>query len=105
MGWFNISVPITQTPMAGIAFPIWRPPIVSFHFGIPSSGRLRAFRGTRLNTLTTLTNLSEAKLIEDVGANAIVAQGVEVGGHQGIFDPEQLYSEYSTSLLARILVN
>lgn len=82
-----------------------RPPIVSFHFGIPSSERLRAFREAGIKTLATATNLSEAKLVEDAGINAIVAQGIEAGGHRGMFDPEQLDSEYSTSVLTRLLVS
>jgi nitronate monooxygenase len=80
-----------------------RPPILSFHFSIPSSDQLKAIREAGIYTLATATSLEEAKQIEGAGINAIVAQGFEAGGHRGLFN---LYSKdelLSTSTLIRLL--
>ncbi|KAK0330250.1 hypothetical protein LTR94_033581, partial [Friedmanniomyces endolithicus] len=60
-----------------------RPEVVSFHFGLPSSERLAALRAAGIRTMATATNLIEALNIERAGVDAIVAQGIEAGGHRG----------------------
>jgi len=62
-----------------------RPAIVSFHFGAPSEpvvDKIHAYGG---KVLVCVTNLREARLAATVHADAIVAQGVEAGGHRGNF--------------------
>jgi nitronate monooxygenase len=81
-----------------------RPPIISFHFGLPSIDRLIAFREAGIKMMATATNLIEAKLIEEAGIDAIVVQGIEAGGHRGVFDSEQPDTGYSTSVLVRLMV-
>ena len=81
-----------------------RPAVLSFHFGLPSSERLAAFRQAGIFTMATATNLREAALIEQAGIDAIVAQGIEAGGHRGMFDPEQSDERLSTAVLVRLLV-
>lgn len=81
-----------------------RPAVVSFHFGLPSSERLAAFHQAGVFTMATATNLREARAIEQAGVQAIVAQGIEAGGHRGMFDPEESDERLSTSVLVRLLV-
>jgi nitronate monooxygenase len=81
-----------------------RPAVVSFHFGLPSSERLAALHQAGVFTMATATNLREALAIEAAGVNAIVAQGIEAGGHRGMFDPEEADECLSTSVLVRLLV-
>jgi len=81
-----------------------RPAVVSFHFGLPSAERLAAFHEAGVFTMATATNLREAGIIERAGVKAIVAQGIEAGGHRGMFDPEQGDEGLSTSVLVRLLV-
>jgi len=81
-----------------------RPAVVSFHFGLPSSERLAAFHQAGVFTMATATNLREALAIERAGVNAIVAQGIEAGGHRGMFDPDESDERLSTSVLVRLLV-
>jgi nitronate monooxygenase len=81
-----------------------RPAVVSFHFGLPSSERLAAFRQAGVFTMATATNLREAQAIEQAGIDAIVAQGIEAGGHRGMFDPDSSDERLSTSVLVRLLV-
>ncbi|TNE61547.1 MAG: nitronate monooxygenase [Alphaproteobacteria bacterium] len=81
-----------------------RPAIVSFHFGLPSASRIAALRAAGVKTLATATNLAEAQAIEAAGIDGIVAQGIEAGGHRGMFDPEAVDEKLSTFVLTRILV-
>lgn len=80
-----------------------RPAVVSFHFGLPPADRLKALRETGIKTLATATNLQEASLIEQAGIDAIVAQGIEAGGHRGMFDPDVTDERLSTAVLVRLL--
>ncbi|WP_137173239.1 nitronate monooxygenase family protein [Massilia sp. HP4] len=81
-----------------------RPEVVSFHFGLPSTERLAALRAAGIRTLATATNLHEALRIEQAGIDAILAQGIEAGGHRGMFDPEATDERLSMAVLVRLLV-
>lgn len=80
------------------------PPIVSFHFGLPSADILSALRERNIYLMATATNLEEARAIEAAGIDAVVAQGIEAGGHRGIFDPSGSDDALSTFVLTRLLV-
>ncbi|MET8580743.1 nitronate monooxygenase [Streptomyces collinus] len=58
-------------------------PVVSFHFGVPSRDVLDSLRRAGTLTLVTATTAEEALAVERAGADAVIAQGVEAGGHQG----------------------
>lgn len=81
-----------------------RPRVVSFHFGLPRRQQIEALRAAGIVLLATATNLAEARMIEDAGLDAIVAQGYEAGGHRGMFDPDAEDSRLGTLALTRILV-
>ncbi len=80
-----------------------RPAIVSFHFGLPPAGYLAALRTAGIRTLATATNPREAAMIDAAGVDAIVAQGIEAGGHRGMFAPEAEDERLSTAVLVRLL--
>ena len=80
-----------------------RPAVVSFHFGLPTRQQIAALRQAGIYTMATATNVREAALIEQAGVDAIVAQGVEAGGHRGVFDPQAPDERHSTSVLLRLL--
>lgn len=80
-----------------------KPAVVSFHFGLPSIERIASLRDAGIYTMTTATSPYEAQLIEQAGIDAIVAQGIEAGGHRGIFDPEVTDEGLSTMVLVRLL--
>jgi nitronate monooxygenase len=80
-----------------------RPAIVSFHFGLPPASYLEALRDAGIRTLATATNPREAAVIEAAGIDAIVAQGIEAGGHRGMFDPDADDERLSTAVLVRRL--
>ncbi|MFE4669908.1 nitronate monooxygenase [Streptomyces sp. NPDC056716] len=58
-------------------------PVVSFHFGVPTPEVLESLRRVGTLTLVTVTTPEEALAAQRAGADAVIAQGVEAGGHQG----------------------
>ncbi len=81
-----------------------RPRVVSFHFGLPPAERIAALRAAGIVLLATATNLEEARSIAAAGVDAVVAQGIEAGGHRGVFDPEAHDERLGTIALTRLLV-
>jgi len=63
----------------------FRPPVVSFHFGLPPPGLLARVKRWGAVVLSSATTVEEARWLEAHGADAIVAQGSEAGGHRGMF--------------------
>ena len=62
-----------------------RPPVVSFHFGLPGDDAFKAIKAAGLFTLSSATNVAEARELEARGIDAVIAQGFEAGGHRGTF--------------------
>ncbi|MBP0590894.1 nitronate monooxygenase [Paraburkholderia sp. LEh10] len=79
-----------------------KPAIVSFHFGLPSNEVINALKGAGIKLLASATNLDEAKAVVDAGVDALVAQGIEAGGHRGMFDPEAFDEGVGTFALTRL---
>ena len=63
----------------------FRPPVVSFHFGLPHPDLLQRARSWGAIVLSSATTVEEARWLEARGADAIIAQGLEAGGHRGHF--------------------
>lgn len=63
----------------------FRPPVVSFHFGLPAPELLEPVRSWGGKILSTATTVDEAIWLESHGVDAIIAQGLEAGGHRGFF--------------------
>jgi nitronate monooxygenase len=62
-----------------------RPAVVSFHFGLPAAPLLARVKATGALVLSSATTVAEARWLEHKGADAIIAQGREAGGHRGMF--------------------
>ena len=80
-----------------------RPAVVSFHFGLPPNEWIRTLKDAGIRLLASATTLEEARLVERAGVDAIVAQGVEAGGHRGVFEPEHGDAGIGTLALVRLL--
>ena len=61
------------------------PPVVSFHFGLPAPELLARIKAWGAVVLSSATTVEEARWLEANGADAIIAQGLEAGGHRGHF--------------------
>jgi nitronate monooxygenase len=82
----------------------FRPEVVSFHFGLPAPELLARVRAWDPVVLATATTVEEARWLEARGADAIIAQGLEAGGHRGHFLSEDLTRQLGTfALLPQIV--
>lgn len=82
-----------------------RPAAVSFHFGLPAPDLFRPLKAAGIFTIVSATSPAEAAAHEAAGADAIVAQGFEAGGHRGVADPEAGWNEIGTMALVPALAD
>ena len=67
-----------------------KPAVVSFHFGLPAPDLLAHIKSNGVKVLASATTVAEALWLEERGADAIIAQGLEAGGHRGHFLSDDL---------------
>lgn len=77
----------------------FRPAVVSFHFGLPSAGLMARVKALGSVILASATTIEEALWLEERGVDAIIAQGLEAGGHRGMFLSEDLTTQVGTFAL------
>lgn len=75
------------------------PPVVSFHFGLPSPELLARVRSWGAKVLSSATTVEEARWLEAHGVDAVIAQGLEAGGHRGHFLSDDLTRQMGTFAL------
>jgi nitronate monooxygenase len=83
----------------------FRPEVVSFHFGLPSDRLMARVKATGAKIFGCATTVNEARWLEERGADGIVAQGFEAGGHRGMFLSDDVTTQVGTFALVRQLVN
>lgn len=69
------------------------PPVISFHFGLPDDDLLARIRGWGGKILSSATTVDEALWLEAKGVDGIIAQGLEAGGHRGMFLSDDLSTQ------------
>jgi len=62
-----------------------KPQLVSFHFGLPGTDVIEGLKGAGIFVISSATTAREARILEERGVDAIIAQGTEAGGHRGTF--------------------
>jgi nitronate monooxygenase len=77
----------------------FKPPVVSFHFGLPPADLMARVKGWGSKIISSATTVDEARYLEANGVDAIIAQGVEAGGHRGMFLTSDLASQLGTIAL------
>lgn len=82
----------------------FRPPVVSFHFGLPTAELLARVRAWGAIVLSSATTVAEALWLQANGADAVIAQGLEAGGHRGTFLSDDLTTQVGTLALVPQLV-
>ncbi|MHB1124543.1 MAG: NAD(P)H-dependent flavin oxidoreductase [Ramlibacter sp.] len=82
----------------------FRPPVVSFHFGLPAPELLARVRAWGAKVLSSATTVEEALWLDAHGVDAIIAQGLEAGGHRGMFLSDDLDAQVGTFALVRQVV-
>lgn len=89
----GVPLPAAPTGMARRPFDAeaaallaeFAPPVVSFHFGLPAPELLARVKRWGAFVLASATTVDEALWLQAHGADAIIAQGLEAGGHRGHF--------------------
>jgi nitronate monooxygenase len=80
------------------------PPVVSFHFGLPAPELMRRVQNVGCKVLGCATTVEEARWLEDQGVDAVIAQGLEAGGHRGMFLNEDVSTQVGLfSLLPQVV--
>jgi len=89
--------------LADVIEPL-KPFILSFHFGLPDPDLLARVRGWGVPIISSATTVKEAQWLESNGVSAIIAQGLEAGGHRGMFLTDELTTQTGTfALLPQIV--
>ncbi len=82
------------------------PQLISFHFGLPDEELLTRVKSWGSKIISSATTREEAEWLEANGADGVIAQGIEAGGHRGMFLTEDLETQSSTvSLLEDIVAS
>lgn len=81
-----------------------RPPVVSFHFGLPAPELLQRVKATGAKILSSATTLEEGRWLQAQGVDAVIAQGLEAGGHRGMFLSADIDGQLGTFALLPQLV-
>jgi nitronate monooxygenase len=96
-----------RTPFSAEAADVldeFKPAVVSFHFGLPSPELLTRVKALGAKVLSSATTVDEALWLEAHGVDALIAQGLEAGGHRGIFLTDDLSTQVGTfALLPQIV--
>ena len=83
----------------------FRPAVVSFHFGLPEESLLERVRRSGAKIISSATTLDEALWLQKHGVDAVIAQGLEAGGHRGHFLDHDLSRQLGTLALLPQLVD
>ncbi|MEZ5570852.1 MAG: nitronate monooxygenase [Halioglobus sp.] len=98
----SLATPVSRAPFSTASLDIleqFKPAVVSFHFGLPERAQLRHIQGWGAKVLGCATTVREARWLEQRGVDAIIAQGVEAGGHRGNFLSEDMTTQSGTMAL------
>jgi nitronate monooxygenase len=82
-----------------------KPEIVSFHFGLPEPSLLKRVKATGAIVMASATIVREAIWLEEHGADVIIAQGAEAGGHRGMFLTDNIAEQPGTFALVPQVVD
>ena len=76
-----------------------KPAVASFHFGLPNEKLMDRVKAAGCIVLSSATTVAEARWLETRGADAIIAQGAEAGGHRGMFLSDDIGAQPGTMAL------
>ncbi len=82
-----------------------RPHVVSFHFGLPDAALLERVKASGALVLSSATTVAEARWLAGHGADAVIAQGWEAGGHRAMFLDDDIDGQVGTFALVPQIVD
>jgi len=71
----------------------FKPAVVSFHFGLPKAEWVQQLKSWGIQIWSSATTVQEAQWLEQQGVDAVIAQGLEAGGHRGMFLSDDLSTQ------------
>ncbi len=83
----------------------FKPQFISFHYGLPDKELLSRVKGWGSKIVSSATTVDEALWLESKGIDGIIAQGLEAGGHRGMFLSEDITTQIGLSALLPQIVN
>ncbi|MBB3654848.1 nitronate monooxygenase [Rhizobium sp. BK650] len=83
----------------------YRPEVVSFHFGLPEPDLLERVRRTGAKVIASATTVAEARWLAERRVDAVVAMGLEAGGHRGNFLDDDMMTQVGTMALVPQVVD
>jgi len=83
----------------------FKPRVASFHFGLPEASLVRRLKDERIAIVSSATTVAEARWLEAEGADAVIAQGAEAGGHRGSFLVDDIARQAGTMALVPQVVD
>ena len=83
----------------------FKPEVVSFHFGLPAQDLLDRVKATKARVIGSATTVREARWLESHGCDAVIAMGLEAGGHRGNFLSEDMSRQVGTFALVPQIVD
>ena len=103
------QLPVMTIPVFGeaqcAALERGRPEVVSFHLGLPAEEFVARLKAAGIMILSSATTVAEARWLEEHGCDAIIAQGLEAGGHRGSFLSTDLAEQCGTMALVPQIVD
>ncbi|MFS8038179.1 NAD(P)H-dependent flavin oxidoreductase [Xanthobacter sp. AM11] len=82
-----------------------RPEVVSFHFGLPEAALLARVKAMGAKVISSATTVAEARWLEARGCDAVIAMGLEAGGHRGSFLCDDMARQVGTFALVPQVVD
>src|SRR5258707_2879871 len=82
-----------------------KPEVVSFHFGLPDPALVKRVKAAGCIGMSSETIVREAIWLEENGADVIIAQGAEAGGHRGMFLTDDIAEQPGTFALVPQVVD
>ncbi|HZQ13835.1 MAG TPA: nitronate monooxygenase family protein [Pseudolabrys sp.] len=82
-----------------------KPEIVSFHYGLPAPALVQRVKAAGCKVIASATTVAEARFLAERGCDAVIAQGLEAGGHRGMFLTDDLATQIGTFALVPQLVD
>jgi nitronate monooxygenase len=82
-----------------------KPEVVSFQFGLPDKSLINRLKAAGCKIFSTATTVAEARWLVDHGADVVIAQGIEAGGHRGTFLTTDPASQLGTLALVPQVVD
>jgi nitronate monooxygenase len=82
-----------------------KPEVASFHFGLPDPSLVNRVKAAGCKVMSSATTVKEAIWLEEHGADVLIAQGAEAGGHRGMFLSENISEQPGTFALVPQVVD